>query len=365
MAQGVAPDVRDGLTATCRRALYEVALTAARTPLPVESSRIVDSVLRKGHVDGGRRAIYLELVRMARDWEMRHPLVDAQGDLGSIDGDDAVSADYSEMRLASLGGELLRDTGEELAATGAGALASVAPAVLPARLPNLLVNGSFSAATGSASCIPPHNLREVVDATLAYIDDPQIDVAGLMRHLPGPDFPTGGVVLADGLHEAYATGRGAFAIRARTTTEPGAIVVSELPFMMRKGGRGGVVADIRRAMRSRKVRGVQRIDDQSGASSGLRLVLELRRGADPEVVLEELYAHTRLQTTCLLRLVASIAGEARTITLRDAVAQYVAHRREVVTRSGLRADDRDLDIVRADLLDVAERHADERRSEIA
>jgi DNA gyrase subunit A len=287
---------------------------------------------------------------MARDWEMRHPLVDGQGNLGSIDGDGAASADYTEMRLGSAGADVLDD----------------------ARFPNLLVNGAFGVESGAASSFPPHNLREVVDAVIAVIDDPALDADDLQRHLPGPDFPTGAVVVAgDGLREAYATGRGAVVVRARADVYPvpgspvQAIVISELPFLVSKGGRGGVLAEIRRAIRGKKVRGIDEVRDQSSTDDGLRIVVELRREADPDAVLEQLYAHTPLQSTLALELVATVAGEARTIGLRDAIGQYVEHRRDLVARStGLRSEDSVLTIVKRDLLDIAERHGDERRSEI-
>ena len=372
MADGVAPDVRDGLTPVARRALLELGALRARTPRYVKSARIVDLVLSRGRVDGGRRAIYDELVRMARDWELRHPLVDAHGNLGSIDGDGAVSADYTEMRIGALGGELLLDVGEDvLDAAPATTSSGGGGEVLPARVPSLLVNGSFSLATGAASRIPPHNLREVVDAVIAYIDDPDIDTAGLMRHVFGPDFPTGGVIAGGSeLCDAYEAGRGSIVVLARTEIEPGpsparAIVVTELPFMVSKGGRGGLLAEIRRAVRAKKVRGIDAVEDESSETAGLRIVIELGRDASPDIVLEQLCRHTRLQTTYELALAANVAGQARTIGLRDAIAHFVEHRRDVVARrSGLRSEDRVLDLVRRDLLDLAASHGDERRTEI-
>jgi DNA gyrase subunit A len=374
VADGVAPDVRDGLTPVGRRALLELAALRARTPAYEQSARTVNAVLKKGRVDGGRRAIYDELVRMARDWELRHPLVDGHGNLGSIDGDGAVSADYSEMRLGALGRELLRDVGEDvLEAPPEDATDSAVAGVLPARFPNLLVNGSFSIATGAASRIPPHNLREVVDAVLAYIDSPEIDTAGLMRHILGPDFPTGGLIGAGGaeLYDAYDTGHGSIVVRARTEIEPGplpprAIVVTELPYMVSKGGRGGLLAEIRHATRGKKVRGVDAVEDESSELGGLRIVVELGRGASADFVLEQLHRHTRLQTTYELALVANVGGQAQTISLRDAIGHYVEHRRDVVARrTGRHAGDRVLDLVRRDLLDIATSHGDERRTEIS
>ncbi|CAN5154348.1 hypothetical protein BH20ACT16_BH20ACT16_16450 [soil metagenome] len=371
MADGVAPDVRDGLTPVARRALLELGVLQARTALHEKSARTVDRVLSKGRVDGGRRAIYDELVRMARDWELRHPLVDAQGNVGSIDGDGAVSADYTEVRIGALGGELLLDVGEDVLDAAPITTTSGGGGVLPARVPNLLVNGSFSVATGAASRIPPHNLREVVDAVIAYIDDPAIDTAGLMRHVLGPDFPTGGVIAGGAeLCDAYEAGRGSIVVRARTQIEPGplpsrAIVVTELPFMVSKGGRGGLLAEIRRAARGKKVRGVDAVEDESSEAAGLRIVIELGHDASPDIVLEQLHRHTRLQTTYELQLAANVAGQARTISLRDAIAHYVDHRRYVVALcSGLRSENHVLDLVRRDLLDLAASHGDERRTEI-
>ncbi|HEV2785539.1 MAG TPA: DNA gyrase subunit A, partial [Solirubrobacteraceae bacterium] len=254
-ADGVVPDGRDGLTPICRRALEALG------PELRGSAQIVDAVLRDARRrDGGRRAIYGELVRMARDWELRHPLVDAQGNLGSRNGDGAASAEYTRMRLASAGADALQ-----------------------ARFPNLLVNGSFSLTTGSASSIPPHNLREVAGAALAFIDDPTIDVEGLMRHVTGPDFPTGGIVVGEGLHAIYETGRGKIAVRARAHVEHAeradAIVVSELPFMVSTGGKGGVLAEIARAAKDGKIDGVAAIDDLSDEREGLRIVIGLTPGA--------------------------------------------------------------------------------------
>lgn len=371
MAEGVAPDVRDGLTPVGRRALLALAASSAAF---VDCTRTLDAVVCTGRVDGGRRAIHAELVRMARDWEMRHPLVDAQGDLGSLDGDGAARPDYLRMRLGALGDELLRELGEEVEELGQPAPDTArgdGSRALPARVPNLLVNGSYGVATGAASRIPPHNLREVIDAVIVYIGDRAIDTAGLMGHILGPDFPTGAVVLAGAeLHDVYAAGHGSIRARARSHIEPGplpprAIVVTELPFMVSKGGRGGVLAELRRATRSRKVSGVHALHDESSEARGLRIVIQLEPDASADIVLEQLYEHTRLQTTFELRLVANVAGQAQTIGLRDAIAHYVEHRRDVVARrTGLRSEQRVLDVVRRDLLDIAATHGDERRTEI-
>lgn len=353
-ADGVVPDVRDGLTPGCRRALR--ALDGEYR----SSARIVDAVLSGSRREGGRRAIYGELVRMARDWELRHPLVDAQGDLGSITGEGAASADYMLMRLGAAGGALVDD----------GVAGSDDSPVLPARFPNLLVNGSFSIATGAASSVPPHNLREVAAATIALIDDPESDVDALMRHLGGPDFPTGGVIAGGGaLRAAYETGRGELRVRARTHVEAGdgsaAIVVSELPFMVSTGGRDGVLAEIQRAAKRRTVGGIAALADRSDGTTGLRLVVELARDAVADRVLEQLFANTSLERRRPLALVASLGGAERTLSLRAALAAYVEHRRAVVAgRDGVRSTGEALAIVREELHEVAARHGDARRSEI-
>lgn len=340
-ADGVVPDVHDGLTPGCRCAL--AALGPGREYRP--AAQVVDGALRMSGRDGRRRAIYGELVRMARDWELRHPLVDAHGNLGSINGDGAASADYTKMRLAPIAAEL------------------------PA-FPNLLVNGSFAVATGPAACIPPHNLGEVARATIACIEDPEIDVDGLLRHLPGPDFPTGAIVDGGSLRDAYATGRGELTLRARTHVEPrpdgrAALVISELPFGVVSGGRGGVIAEIVGAANGRRVAGVAGIDDHSDERAGLRIVVELARDAAPATALGQLYAHTRLETVIRLGLVASVAGAERALSLRDAIGHWIEHRRgDVARRTELRSADRILGVVCDELLEIAERHADERRTEI-
>lgn len=370
-ADGVVPDVRDGLTPGCRRALWALGMARARGVDHRSSAEILDAVLAWPR-SGGRRAIYRELVRMARDWELRHPLVDAQGDLGSMDGDDAEAAEHTAMRLAALGCELLRDAGDDSAgADGGGGRHDAAPSVLPARFPNLLVNGSFSIATGTASSIPPHNLREVVEATIACIDDPQIGTDELLRHVLGPDFPTGACVVgAGGLRDAYATGCGEIAVRARAHIEdvparPPAVVVTELPFMVAKGGRRGVIDEIRRGARSRRIRGVAAIHDSSSEREGMRIVIELNREIPPDVVLADLYEHTRLECALPLKIVGCVGGAARTISLREVIGHYLDHRRAVLARhTGVRSESRLLEIVRDDLRDVAERFGDERRTEI-
>ena len=338
-ADGVVPDVRDGLTPLCRHALRALA------PEFRPGTRVVDDALRAAGRDSRRRAIHGELVRMARDWELRHPLVAARGNLGSINGDGAASAEYIELRLAAAGAD-----------------------TLAGRLPNLLVNGSFALATGAASQIPPHNLREVAAAAIAFIEDPEIGVEGLLRHVAGPDFPTGAIVDVEGLREAYARGRGEVTVTARTHVEerPGgreALVVTELPFGVDSGGRGGVIGEIVRGTGSGRIAGVADIDDRSDAREGLRIVLELEGGVAPEQVCTQLFEHTRLRTRLPLRFVVAADGSERTLSLRDLIERWVRDRREALARDGTTRSRADIEqLVRDELLEIAERHGDARRT---
>lgn len=365
----VVPDVRDGLSSASRSGLCALWRERARTPQYVKSTRIVDSVAGNSRADGDGAGIYRELVRMARDFELRYPLVDGQGNLGSIDDDPWADMDYTEMRLAPIAGELLRDVAE--AVVGAGLRGE--RAALPARFPNLLVNGSFGAATDAASSIPPHNLREVIDATIAYIDDPSIDIDGLMEHMSGPDLPTGGIIVGrDALRDAYATGRAEVVLRGNAHTERSedpdyehAIVITELPFMLTKGGDHGLQADIVHAIKRRRITGISQLEDRSSERNGIRLVVDLEPGVAADAVLEELYKHTRLQTTFKLTIVALVDGVAQTLSLRDAIAHYVDHQSDVVARlTGHRSQDRIREVVKNDLRDLAERYGDPRRTQI-
>jgi len=368
------PDVRDGLTAACRRALCALYEERARTTKYVKSARIVDLAAGRSRASGDAAGIYRELVRMAREFEVRYPLVDGQGNFGSIDDDPAAEMEYTEMRMAPIAG-----------------------ALLPARFPNLLVNGSFGVETDGASSIAPHNLREIIDATIAYIDDPAIDVDGLMNHIAGPDFPTGGIIIGrDALREAYATGRGDVVVRGSAHTEradPGyvnhyvssgrmaladddaasddgpaseqAIVITELPFMLTKGGDNGLQADIVEAIQRKHITGIADLVDHSSEHDGIRLVIELHAAASPDAVLGELYEHTRLQTTFELNSVALVDGAVRTLSLHDAIGLYVGHHTDVVARcSADHSPDRVKEIVKDELHDIAERHGDRRRTKI-
>ncbi len=292
------PDVRDGLKPVHRRVLYAMnELGLGPTRSYAKCAKIVGEVMGNYHPHGDS-AIYDALVRMAQDFSMRNELVDGQGNFGSVDDDPAAAMRYTEARLARIATEMLRDLDMDtvdFAPNYDGSRRE--PLVLPARFPNLLVNGSSGIAVGMATNIPPHNLREVIAATIAYIDDPDIDTAGLMRHIKGPDFPTGGIILGHaGIKDAYETGRGRVRIQARAHIEPlkqgkEAIVVTELPFMVKKGGDGGLISKIADLVHEKRISEISDLRDESD-KRGMRLVIELKRDAIPKVVLNKLYKHT-------------------------------------------------------------------------
>jgi DNA gyrase subunit A len=286
----------------------------------------------------GDSAIYDTLVRLAQDFSMRYPLVDGQGNFGSVDDDPAAAMRYTEARLTRMAMEMLRDLDMDtvdFAPNYDGRQQE--PLVLPARFPNLLVNGSSGIAVGMATNIPPHNLREVSDAVVAYIDDPSLQVEDLMKFVQGPDFPTGGAILGrQGIREAYETGRGRVRVRALAHIEPlshgkEAIIVTELPYMVKKGGPGGLVEKIADLVREKKIPEISDLRDESDRN-GMRLVIELKRDALPKVVLNKLYKHTPMQSTFGVNMVALVDGVPRTLNLREVIHHYVQHQREVIVR---------------------------------
>jgi DNA gyrase subunit A len=333
------PDVRDGLKPVHRRVLY------AMHDLGLQPNRayrkcafIVGEVMGKYHPHGDS-AIYETLVRMAQDFALRYPLVDGQGNFGSIDDDPAAAMRYTEARLDALATELLRDIDADTVDFGPNYDESTRePVLLPARFPNLLVNGATGIAVGMATNIPPHNLNEVIRAVNAYIEDPEIDMKGLMKHVKGPDFPGGGTIMGtQGIRDAYASGRGSIRIRAKAHVEPlkggrDAIIVTELPFMVKKGGEGGLITKIADLVREKKITGISDLRDESDRN-GMRLVIELKRGGDPaQVVLNQLYKRTAMQQAFGINMVALVDGVPRTLSLRELVAEYVGHQQEVITR---------------------------------
>jgi DNA gyrase subunit A len=332
------PDARDGLKPVHRRVLFSMNENGLQPNRPFRKSAfIVGEVMGKYHPHGDS-AIYDTLVRLAQDFSMRNPLVDGQGNFGSIDDDPAAAMRYTEARLSRIATEMLRDLDADTVDFAPNYDGSQQePLVLPSRFPNLLVNGSSGIAVGMATNIPPHNLRETIGAVVAFIEDPEIDVEGLMKHIKGPDFPTGGIVLGtSGIREAYASGRGRVRLQARAHIEPlkqgkEAIVVTELPYMVKKGGDGGLIQKIADLVKDKKLNGISDIEDHSD-KRGMRLVIELKREAIPKVVLNQLYKHTPMQTTFGVNMVALVDGVPRTLSLREAIEAYVRHQREVIVR---------------------------------
>ncbi len=357
------PDVRDGLKPVQRRILYGMSELGLRPDGPHrKSARIVGEVLGKLHPHGDV-PVYDALVRMAQAWSFRYPLVDGQGNFGSIDGDSPAAMRYSEARLSPVAAELLADLDKETVAFRPNFDESLEePTVLPARLPNLLANGATGIAVGMATNIPPHNLGEIVDALVALIDAPGTPVEELLKIVKGPDFPTGGVILGrDGIRSAYTTGRGSITVQAKTAMEELrggriAIVVTEIPFMVSKSAMIHRIADL---VRQKKLQGISDLRDESDRR-GMRVVIELRRDANPQIVQNQLFKHTQMQTTFGAMLLALSDGAPRQMTLKDMLAHYLAHRRDVVirrTRYELRRAEERAHILEG--LKVALRHLDE------
>ncbi|MFN2616870.1 MAG: DNA gyrase subunit A [Thermoleophilaceae bacterium] len=336
------PDVRDGLKPVHRRVLYAMHKSGLQPNRPYRKcARVVGEVMGSFHPHGDS-AIYDTLVRLAQDFAMRHPLVDGQGNFGSVDADPAAAMRYTEARLARLTTEMLRDIDADTVEFGPNYDDSeLEPLVLPSRFPNLLVNGASGIAVGMATNIPPHNLGEAIDATIAFIDDPGLDVAGLMRHIKGPDFPTGGIIVGwQGIKDAYETGRGRVLVRARAHIEPlrqgkEAIVLTEMPYQVTKGdGRNdgsGLIKKIAEQVQTGKIKEISDLRDESDRS-GIRLVIELKRDAIPKVVLNKLHKHTPMQTTFGVNMVALVDGVPRTLGLVPLIKNYVDHQRDVIVR---------------------------------
>jgi DNA gyrase subunit A len=332
------PDVRDGLKPVHRRVLFSMNENGLQPNRPYsKSARIVGDVMGKYHPHGDS-AIYDALVRLAQDFSMRYMLVDGQGNFGSIDEDPAAAMRYTEARLAPIAREMLRDLDADTVDFQPNYDGqNNEPVVLPARFPNLLVNGSSGIAVGMATNIPPHNLREVIAATIAYIDEPEIDTVGLMQHIKGPDFPTGGLILGlSGIREAYETGRGRVRVRAKVHFEEAKqgkenIVVTELPYMVKKGGDGGLIKKIADLHAEKKLLEITNIEDHSDRR-GMRVVIELKRDANPKVVLNKLYKHTLLQTTFGVNMVALVDNVPRQLPLKSVIRHYVQHQREIIVR---------------------------------
>ena len=334
------PDVRDGLKPVHRRVLWAMhELGNDWNKAYKKSARVVGDVIGKYHPHGDT-AVYDTIVRLAQDFSMRYPLIDGQGNFGSVDGDAPAAMRYTEIRMSRIAHEMLADLDKETVNFAPNYDGSERePLVMPTRLPNLLINGSSGIAVGMATNVPPHNLNEVVDACFALIDNPDCSVDDLMRHIPGPDFPTAAIINGvDGIREAYETGRGRISIRARTHTEEidtktgrQAIIVTELPYQVNKAR---LLEHIAELVKDGKIEGISELRDESD-KSGMRMVIELKRGEVVDVVLNNLYEHTALQGVFGVNVVALVNNQPRQLDLKTLLDAFLRHRREVVTRRSI------------------------------
>jgi DNA gyrase subunit A len=329
------PDVRDGFKPVHRRVLYAMHEAGNSHDKPYKkAARIVGDVMGKYHPHGDT-AIYDTLVRLAQDFSMRYPLVDGQGNFGSIDGDPPAAMRYTEVRMARLAQEMLADIDKDTVEFGPNYDGQQKePLVLPSRFPNLLVNGSSGIAVGMATNIPPHNMGEIIDAVIAQIENPEITVEGLLQHVKGPDFPTAGFICGrQGILQAYRTGRGIIAMRARATIEEGKkgkdqIVISEIPYQVNKTR---LIEQIAALVNDKRIDGITDIRDESDRD-GIRIVLDLRRDAVPKVILNSLYKHTQMQESFGAIFLAIVNNRPQVLTLKQMIGHFVDHRREVITR---------------------------------
>ncbi len=333
------PDARDGLKPVHRRVLHAMRELGNEYNRPYKkSARVVGDVIGKYHPHG-ESAVYESIVRMAQPFSMRYLLVDGQGNFGSVDGDPPAAMRYTEVRMSRLAHELLADIDKETVDFVPNYDESERePSILPTRIPNLLVNGASGIAVGMATNIPPHNLNEIINACLALLDDPSISLAGLMQHVPGPDFPTAGIINgAQEIPTAYKTGRGRLSVRARAEIESlddrgrQAIVVTELPYQVNKARLLERIADL---VRNKEIEGISELRDESD-KDGMRVVIELKRGEVAEIVLNNLYAQTPMETVFGINMVALLDGQPRLMSLRDMLEAFLRHRREVVTRRSI------------------------------
>src|SRR5471030_897484 len=330
------PDIRDGLKPVHRRVLFAMRELGTDWNKPYKkSARVVGDVIGKYHPHGDT-AVYDAMVRMAQSFSMRYLLVDGHGNFGSVDGDMPAAMRYTEVRMSKIASELLADIDKETVDFVANYDESESdPSVLPARVPNLLINGASGIAVGMATNIPPHNLTEVVSACLALLADPTLPLAALMQHIPGPDFPTAGIINgAQEIATAYRTGRGRLSIRCRAHFEDigkgdrQAIIVTELPYQVNKARLLERIADL---VRAKDIDGISELRDESD-KDGMRVVIEVKRGEMADIVLNNLYAQTPMETVFGINMVALLDGQPKLMSLRDMLDAYLRHRREVVTR---------------------------------
>ncbi len=329
------PDVRDGLKPVHRRILHAMNERAWRSDRPyVKSAKIVGEVLGNYHPHGDI-AVYDTMVRMAQDFSMRHPTIDGQGNFGSVDGDPAAAYRYTEARLNKIAEELLKDIDKETVDFNPNFdETKKEPQVLPASFPNLLVNGSEGIAVGMATKIPPHNLGEVVDATVALIDDPSLSVKQLMKHIQGPDFPTGATIMGtDGIYKAYTSGRGSVMIRGKLDVEENKkgrenIIITEIPYQVNKAV---FISRIAELVNSKVIEGIGEIRDESDRK-GMRIVIGLKKDANTNIIINQLYKHTALQTSFGVIMLALVENVPRILDLKGIISNYIGHRKEVVIR---------------------------------
>ena len=333
------PDVRDGLKPVHRRVLFAMSELNNDYNKPYKkSARVVGDVIGKYHPHGDS-AVYDTIVRMAQDFSMRHPLVDGQGNFGSVDGDSAAAMRYTEVRMDRLAHELLNDIDKETVEFGPNYDDSLEePLVLPCKYPNLLVNGSEGIAVGMATKIPPHNLGEIIDGLIAVIDDPKLETEALLELIPGPDFPTAGFIMGrDSIHQAYRTGRGIIPMRAKAMVEQNSrtsresIIVTEIPFQVNKARLIEKIADL---VRDKRIEGISDLRDESDRD-GMRIVIELKRDSIPQVVLNQLYKMTAMHSSFGIIMLAIVNGQPRILTLREVLDHFIEHRKEIVTRRTL------------------------------
>ena len=330
------PDVRDGLKPVHRRVLFAMNELGNHANKPhVKSARIVGDVIGKYHPHGDQ-SVYDTLVRMAQPFSLRYMLVDGQGNFGSVDGDSAAAMRYTEARMAKLTHELLADIDKETVDFQPNSdEKEQEPTVLPTRFPNLLVNGSAGIAVGMATNIPPHNLSEVVNGLIALIDNPELDVDGLMQYIPGPDFPTGGIINGTaGIIAGYRTGRGRVRMRAKADIEVNddngreSIIVTEIPYQVNKAR---LIEKIAELVKEKKLEGISELRDESD-KDGMRIYIEVKRGESAEVVLNNLYSQTQMESVFGINMVALVDGRPQLLNLKQILQAFVRHRREVVTR---------------------------------
>ena len=334
--QRALPDVRDGLKPVHRRILYAMQEAGMSPTKPYKkSARIVGEVLGKYHPHGDI-SVYDAIVRMAQDFSTRYLMVDGHGNFGSIDGDSPAAMRYTEVRMAKIAEAMLEDIEKDTVDFVPNYDESLKePSVLPSKVPALLINGSAGIAVGMATNIPPHNLCEVVNGLIMLIDNPEVEIPQLMTAIKGPDFPTGACILGrEGINNAYTTGRGVVKIRAKATIEPANkgkhnIIISEIPYQVNKAN---LIKDIAQLVKDGAIEGITHIDDYSNLKHGIRIVIELKSDAVPDVVLNQLYKHTALQSSFGIIMLALVDGRPRILNLKQILEYYLAHQKDVITR---------------------------------